>query len=74
VVLALLVRRGYRWARAAAWIWAAAVLLAVGIVVAGRPWDVLQVLTVISGLSVPGAVSVLLAVTSSEVVFEPASA
>lgn len=69
VVLALLVRRGYRWARAAVWIWAAVGLLAVGIIVAGRPWDVPQVLTVISALSFPVAVSVLLAVPSSNQYF-----
>jgi hypothetical protein len=69
LVLALLVRRGYRWARAAVWIWVAAGLLAVGIVVAGRPWDVLQVLIVISGLGVPVAVSVLLALPSSNQYF-----
>jgi hypothetical protein len=68
-VLALLVRRGYRWARAAVWIWAAVGLLAVGIVVAGRPWDVPQVLTVISALSFPVAVSVLLALPSSNQYF-----
>lgn len=68
-VLALLVRRGYKWARAAVWIWAALGLLAVGIVVAGRPWDLPEVLTAVSGLSGPVAVCVLLALPSSNQYF-----
>ena len=69
VVLALLVRRGYRWARVVVWIWAAGGLLAVAIIVASGPWDVPQVLTVVSALSVPVAVSVLLALPSSNQYF-----
>jgi hypothetical protein len=69
VVLAPLVRRGYRWARTAVWIWVAVGTVTFGIVEAGRPWDLPEMVTTVSALSFPVGVSVLLALPSSNQYF-----
>jgi hypothetical protein len=69
LVLAPLVRRGYRWARTAVWIWAALGSVAFAIVAAGRPWDLPEIVTTVSALAFPVGVSVLLALPSSNQYF-----
>jgi hypothetical protein len=69
VVVAQLVRRGYRWARVAVWIWAAFLTVTAGIVAADGPWDLAQTLSMIFDLSFIVGASVLLAVPRSNQYF-----
>jgi hypothetical protein len=69
VVLAPLVRHGYRWARIAFWIWAGLGTITFAIVEAGRPWGLPEIVTTVSALGFFIGVSVLLALPSSNQYF-----